>query len=770
MATFEIGRSVLRTEDDRLLRGAGRFVGDINLDEQVMGYILRSPHAHANILGIDCAQAKRAAGVLGVVTAGDIDGKVGDLPCLLPVESRVGHQTIIPPTRALASDRVRYVGQPVAFIVATSESRARDAAEQIGVDYRPRSAVVETKYAATAKAPLVWDDIAENSCFVWDDGNANAAEHAFASAAHRVRIDLRNNRLVVHPMEPRGAIGVYDPISESYTLIATTQGTQFIQSMLAGSVFGIADDRVRVITPDVGGAFGTSLPLYPEQVLVLWAARQFGRPIKWVNDRSQSFLSDTQGRDHVTRAELALDHEGRFLALRATTTANLGASPSTAGPAVPTLACKGMQSGVYRFGAVHVSVRGVLTNTVPVDAYRGAGNPETHYMLERLIDCAAAQSGIDRLDLRRRNMIAAGDIPFATVLGHTYDSGDFGNNMTQAVAAIDLNGLAARREAAAQRGRCRGIGFANHIKPASGAPLGPEGAILRVERDGTITLLSGSQSTGQGHETAFAQMVAQGLGVPLACITVKQGDTEGGAEGHGTSASRSMVVGGTAVHHAVDSLIERGRPAAAEHLEVATEDLEFDDGQYRIAGTDRTVSLFTLAAELEETTDLSGTGSHRPAGPTYPNGCHACEVEVDPETGAVDIVAFAAVDDYGIVINPLLLAGQVHGGVVQGIGQALLEHARFDPDTGQPLTGSLMDYALPRADDVPYVETEWIGTPCPSNPLGVKGGGESGCVGASPAVVNAVVDALSGFGVRHIDMPATPEQVWRAIKAARQRH
>ena len=358
-----------------MLRGAGRFVGDINLDEQVMGYILRSPHAHANIPGIDCAQAKRAAGVLGVVTAGDIDGKVGDLPCLLPVESRVGHQTIIPPTRALASDRVRYVGQPVAFIVATSESRARDAAEQIGVDYRPRSAVVETKYAATAKAPLVWDDIAENSCFVWDDGDANAAEHAFASAAHRVRIDLRNNRLVVHPMEPRGAIGVYDPISESYTLIATTQGTQFIQSMLAGSVFGIADDRVRVITPDVGGAFGTSLPLYPEQVLVLWAARQFGRPIKWVNDRSQSFLSDTQGRDHVTRAELALDHEGRFLALRATTTANLGASPSTAGPAVPTLSGRalaraplggGFPASSFRFARwVHISTLDHVSSRPP---------------------------------------------------------------------------------------------------------------------------------------------------------------------------------------------------------------------------------------------------------------------------------------------------------------------------------------------------------------------------------------------------------------------
>ena len=767
MATFEIGRPVRRIEDDRLLKGNGRFVGDVSLDRQAVAYVLRSPHACADILSIDSSPAEQSAGVLCIVTAADIHAdNVGALPCLLPVESQSGYQTKIPPTEALAGDRVRYVGEPVALIVATSEFQARDAAARIVVDYQPRPAVVETEHAAAPGAPLVWDDIADNCCFVWEDGDADQTEQAFNRATHTASIELRNNRVVVHPMEPRGAIGAYDSENAHYTLIATTQGTQFIQSMLAKSVFHIPHDRIRVVTPDVGGAFGTGLPLYPEQVLVLWAARKLGRPVKWVNDRSQSFLSDTQGRDHVTRAELALDSEGRFLALRVATIANLGAAPSTAGPAVPTLACRGMQSGVYRLDAAHVSVRGVLTHTVPIDAYRGAGNPETHYMLERLIDIAAAKIGIDPLDLRRRNIIDASAIPYTSNLGHTYDSGDFPANMTRAFAAIEADSFAARREAARQRGRYCGIGFANHIKPASGAPFGPEGAIVEVGRNGTITLRSGSQSTGQGHETAFAQMVAQGLSVPLDTITVKQGDTQGGAEGRGTSASRSMVVGGAAVHRAVESLIERAREAAAEHLEVAAADIEFHDGKFRVVGTDRAVDLFTLAKAVGEASDLSGTGSYRPSGPTYPNGCHACEVEVDPETGSVSITAFVAADDYGTVINPLLLGGQVHGGVVQGIGQALLEHARFDPDTGQPLTGSLMDYALPRADDVPFIQTEWHGTPCQSNPLGVKGGGESGCVGASPAVINAIVDALSGLGVRHIDMPATPEQVWRAIQAA----
>ena len=766
MATFDTGRAVRRVEDDRLLRGTGRFVDDLNRANQAIAYVVRSPHAHAEIIGIDAAQASEIPGVVGIFTASDVDADgLGNLPCLLPIEGCNGQLSAEPPARPLAGDRVRYVGEPLALVVAETEVAARDAAELIGIEYRSRGHAVETGSAATA--PLVWDEIPQNTSFVWEHGDADATAHAFDEAAHVARIAAVNNRIVVHPMEPRAGIGEYDSAEDRYTLTTTSQGAGFLQSILADHVFKVPRDRMRIVTPDVGGAFGTSLPLYPEQVLLLWAARLLGRPVKWTNDRSQSFLSDTQGRDHMTRAELAVATDGTFIGLRVAATANMGALLSTAGPAVPTLACKGMHSGVYRIGAAHVSIRGVFTNTAPLDAYRGAGNPEAHYVLERVIDVAAFQLGIDRLELRRRNLITAREIPFTTVLGHTYDAGDFDANMVSAEAAIDAAGLAQRRAVAAIRGRRRGIGYANHIKPASGAPFGPETAIVRINRDGEITLLSGSQASGQGHETAFGQIVADGLGVAIERISVRQGDSHSGAEGHGTSASRSMVVGGTAVTRAVESLVSHARERAAEHLEVVASDLEYVNGEFRIMGTDRVVGLFELVATLDPSDELSGSGSHRPTGPTYPNGCHACEVEVDPETGAVSIVAFVAVDDYGNVINPLLLAGQVHGGVVQGIGQALLEHARYDPETGQLLTGSLMDYALPRADDVPYVDTEWNGTPCPSNLLGVKGGGESGCVGASPAVINAIVDALADLGVRHIDMPATPEQVWRAIQDPR---
>ena len=763
MATF-IGKPIPRTEDDRLLRGQGRFVDDLNLEGQARAFVLRSPHAHAALLGIDTTRALRTPGVLGIFTARDIDrDRLGDLPCLLPVESRDGHPTVNPSASPLARERVRYVGEPVALIVATREVQAREAADLVTVEYRPLPTVADISSAAGPQR--VWDEAPENDGFIWEDGDAEAVEHAFARAAHIVVLELVNNRVVVHSMEPRGALASYEPLSELYTLITTSQGTGFLQAILAERVFRVPRQSIRVVTPDVGGAFGTSLPLYPEQVLAMWAARELNRPVKWCNDRSQSFVSDTQGRDNATRAELALDTDGRFRALRVATSANMGAYLSTAGPAVPTLACRGKQSGVYRFDAIHVTIRGVFTNTVSIDAYRGAGNPETQYMLERLIDVAATQIGIDRMELRRRNMIGATDIPFTTVLGHTYDSGDFRSNVARALAAIEANELPRRRELARRRGCLRGIGIANHIKPASGAPFGPERAVLQVSKSGGITLYSGSQSTGQGHETAFAQMVAQGLSVPPAEIIVMQGDSHGPAEGHGTSASRSMVVGGTAVHRAIEALIERGQRLAAGHFEVSIEDVVFAGGNFRVTGTDLTISIRELATTLADETELSASGSYRPRGPTYPNGCHACEVEVDRETGAVSLIAFVVVDDYGTIINPLLLAGQVHGGVAQGIGQALCEHAQYESVNGQPLTGSLMDYALPRAADIPFIDVEWSGTPCRTNPIGVKGGGESGCVGSSPAVINAIVDALSECGVRHIDMPATPERVWRAIVA-----
>ncbi|MCE2483139.1 MAG: xanthine dehydrogenase family protein molybdopterin-binding subunit [Alphaproteobacteria bacterium] len=761
MATF-VGKPTPRTEDDRLLRGRGRFLDDLNLEDQARAYVVRSPHAHADVLGIDAAPARRCPGVLGIFTAAQLDRDgLGELPCLLPVDGRSGSRTTNPLAGPLARDRVRHVGEPVAFVVATSEVQARDAAELVAVEYRPRPAVGDVP---SADGPhLVWAQTPDNHAFTWEDGDAQAVEHAFARAVHVVVLDVTNNRVVVHPMEPRGALASYEPSRKRHTLITTSQGAGFLQQILAEHVFRVSRESIRVVTPDVGGAFGAGLPLYPEQVLTMWAARELNRPVKWCNDRSQSFVSDTQGRDHATRVELALDVDGRFLALRVATSANMGAYLSTVGPAVPTLACKGMQSGVYRFDAIHVTVRGIFTNTVSVDAYRGAGNPETQHMLERVIDVAAKQVGIDRVELRRRNMVGAADIPFTTVLGHTYDSGDFPTNAMRALAAIDADGLPRRRAVARRRGYLRGIGIANHIKPASGAPFGPESAVLQVSKSGEITLHSGSQSTGQGHETAFAQMVAQGLSVAPTEIIVAQGDSHGPAEGHGTSASRSMVVGGTAVHEAIESLIECGQRLAAEHFEVSTQDIAFEDGRFRVMGTDLALGIRELAAAQEDEAALGGSGSYRPSGPTYPNGCHASEVEIDAETGGVSIVAYVAVDDYGTIVNPLLLAGQVHGGVVQGMGQALCEHARYEGDSGQPLAGSLMDYALPRAADIPAIAVEWTGSPCRTNPLGVKGGGESGCVGAPPAVINAIVDALSEFGVRHIDMPATPERVWRAM-------
>jgi carbon-monoxide dehydrogenase large subunit len=566
----------------------------------------------------------------------------------------------------------------------------------------------------------------------------------------------------------------YDAATDSYTVTTPTQGVFIVQRVLA-EVLNVARERVRVISPDIGGGFGAYFCFYPEHALAAWAARLCGRPIKWTNDRSSAFVSDTQGRDHVTRAALAFDADGRFRAIRVDLIAAMGAFCPNAGPAVPVLAPKAMQTGVYRIAAAYVAATGVFTNTVPVDAYRGAGNPETHYVLERLVDAAARLLGLAPAEIRRRNMVPAADLPYRTALGQTYDSGDFAANLTRALALADAAGFPARRHAAAECGRYRGLGLANHIKPASGSAFGPEAARIRIERDGGVTLLSGSQSMGQGHETAYAQMIASYLGVPFERVQVRQGDTATTAEGHGTSASRSMVVGGTAMRQAMDQIVAKARPTAADLLEAAAADLEFAAGDYRVIGTDRRVAFVDVAAALGRTGPgdgdvaiLEGEGRFRATGPTFPNGCHVCEVEIDPETGAVALIGYWVADDYGRVINPRLLEGQVHGGVAQGIGQALMENVAYDPTSGQLLAGTLMDYALPRAEDIPPLAVLLDDThPCTTNVLGVKGGGESGCVGALPAVVNAILDALAPLGVRHIDMPAAPARVWAAIAAAK---
>lgn len=775
MIKFGAGHSVARKEDFRFLTGRGRYTQDLATDGQAWLHVVRSPHAHAAIRAIDAGCAKTAPGVFAVLTGDDVAREgFAPIPCLLPLTNRAGEKSVTPLYPILARVKVVYAGQPVAAVIATSEDAARSAAEELAIDYEVLPAVADTATASAPGQPVIWDAAPANVCYRWDDGDEAATAAAFARAAHVVKIRVINNRVAVHPMETRAALATFDLPSGVYTVTTPSQGVFMVQKVLA-EVLNVPRERLRVISPDIGGGFGAYFCFYPEHALVAWAARLTHRPVKWANDRSGSFVSDTQGRDQVTSAELAFDADGRFRAIRFELMAAMGAFVPNAGPVVPVLAPKAMQTGVYRMDAAYVAATGVFTNTVPVDAYRGAGNPETHYVLERLVDRAARKLGLAPDEIRRRNMIAASELPFKTVLGQTYDSGDFAANLADALDLGDAAGFEMRRQESAARGRRRGFGLAMHIKPASGSAFGPEAAVIRIERDGGVTLLSGSQSMGQGHETSYAQMIAGYLGVSFEHITVRQGDTATTAEGHGTSASRSMVVGGTAMRQAMDKIVEQARPTAADLLEVAAADLAFADGLYSVVGTDRSVGFATVAAELARATGgetaagplLEGFGQFRATGATFPNGCHACEVEIDPETGALEVLRYAIVDDYGRVINPLLLEGQVHGGVAQGIGQALMENVHYDGASGQLLSGTLMDYALPRAVDLPSFAVKFNERPCATNVLGVKGGGESGCVGALPAVVNAILDALADLGVQHIDMPATPERVWAAIAAAR---
>ncbi len=764
---FGIGQPVRRVEDRRFITGRGCYLDDITRPREAFAYMLRSPHAHARIAALDAAAAAAMPGVAGVFTGADLarDG-IGDIPCVSGVAGAV-----LPPRPALAQERVRHVGDTVAMVVADSLAAARDAAEAIAVTYEVLPAVTDTALALDPAAPKVWD--AGNLCFDWSVGDRAAVERAAAGARHRVSLSLVNNRVVVHSMEPRGAIGEYDPGEDAYTLWSSTQGSHFVRNLLAEAVFRVPENRIRVVTRDVGGGFGMKLFLYPEHVLVLWAAKKLGRPVKWVPERGDSFVTDTQGRDNVTRLDLALDDELRVLALAVEITANMGAYLSNFAPEIPTYSGAVMHSGVYRIPAIHVGVKGVFTHTVPVDAYRGAGRPEAAYALERLLDVAARRLGVAPDELRRRNFIAPAAMSYATPLGLTYDSGEFARNMQDALAAADAAGFAARKAASRARGRYRGLGHATYIEQSGMPP--DEFAELRFDPAGTLTILMGTQSSGQGHHTAYAQLAAERLGLPLDKVRVLQGDTHAIAFGRGTGGSRSLPVGVAALAHAADKLIAKGKKIAAHLLEAAEADIAFADGAFAIAGTDRSVSLEAVAraafapGALPEGIEpgFAESGHFTPPAPTFPNGCHVCEVEVDPETGVIDIVRYLVVDDFGTVVNPLLLAGQVHGGVAQGIGQAMLERVVFDPGSGQLLSGSLTDYALPRADDLPPIEFRYNVVPCRTNPLGLKGAGEAGAIGAPPALVNAVVDALAELGIEHIDMPLRPETVWRRIRDAR---
>jgi carbon-monoxide dehydrogenase large subunit len=774
MAKFGMGQAVRRTEDLRLLTGKGRYTDDISLPRQAYGYVLRSPHAHARIAALDVQAARRAPGVLAVLTAAELAAdRLGTLLCPIPLDTRNGKPMVKPTRPLLQGDFVRYVGDPVAFIVAEALQQARDAAELVEVQYETLPATVSTAGAVEKGAPRVWKEAPGNLCFDWEIGDSKATEAAFAKAKRVIRLDLVNNRVVPSSMETRGALADYDAEADRLTLYTSSQGSHGLRDAFAGEVLNIPPAKLRVVTPDVGGGFGMKIFPYPEQGLVLWAAKRLGRPVKWTSERSEAFVSDIHGRDNVSTAELALDESGKFLAIRVSTIANLGAYLSQYGPYIPTLAGAAMFTAVYGFAAAHVAVQGVFTNTVPIDAYRGAGRPEAAYLVERLVDHAARELGLAPDEIRRRNFIPASAMPYRTALGLRYDTGDFAHVMEEAMRRADWSGFVARRAASDRAGKRRGIGLAYYIEVCGGGE--DEFAHVRFERDGTVSIMVGSMSNGQGHETAFAQLAADRLGIDIARIRVVQGDTELIESGRGTGGSRALPVQGSAVVKTADLVIAKAKRIAAHLLEANELDVEFKEGVFAIAGTDRRLSIDEVAraafdpAKLPKgmSPGLEDKARHKPAAATYPNGCHICEVEVDEGTGAVEVLRYTVVDDFGAVVNPMMLEGQVHGGIAQGLGQALLEHTVYDEESGQLLSGSFMDYDMPRADDLPAIAFHTENIPSTANPLGVKGAGEAGAIGAPPAVINAVVDALAPLGVRHIDMPATPERVWRAIQAAR---
>ncbi len=768
MTKFGVAQSVRRVEDPRLLLGRGRYTDDIKLPGMLHGYVLRSPHAAARIQRMDTGAAAAMPGVRAVYTAADLkaDG-IGTLPCAVALNNRDGSTMPTPPHPALADGAVRHVGDPVAFVVADTLQAARDAAEAVEVDYDVLPAITELARAMDAGAPLVWPDVARNQVFDWEIGDKAKTDALFAQAAHVTRVDVVNNRIVVSSMEARAAIADYDAQAGRWTLYANTQGGWLVKDLIAG-LFASGGDKFRVVTPDVGGGFGMKLFLYAEHVLTCYASRKFGHPVKWAADRGEAFLCDTQGRDNITTGELAIDKDGKFLALRTRNVANMGAYLSNFGPFIPTLAGTGVLASVYGFQAVYANVIGVFTNTVPVDAYRGAGRPESNYLVERLIDTAARELNIDRAEIRRRNMVPPSAMPHATPVGKTYDSGDFRTVLDTALARIDWAGFPARREEAAKRGRRRGLGFSYYLEATGGSDS--ERAEIRFAEGGFVDVLVGTQSTGQGHETAYVQLVSTRLGVDGEKIRIRQGDTDTIPTGGGTGGARSLYSEGQAIYVTTDSVIEKGRRAAADVLEAAAGDISFADGRFTIVGTDRGIDILDLAetqrlkaARGEAAVSLDTAEVAQIAAHTFPNGCHMAEVEIDPETGYVQVVRYQVSDDVGKAVNPMIVRGQVHGGVAQGFGQAVLERTVYDPASGQLLSGSFTDYALPRAADLPDIEVEFLEIPCATNPLGVKGAGEAGAVGSPPAVMNAILDALAQDGVTHLDMPATPETVWQAL-------
>jgi len=758
-AKFGFGGAVRRKEDNALVRGAGRYVADHAPDGALHGVVLRSPHAHARFRVTDVTKASAMPGVALVLTGADT-AELGDLPCQGAIPDT---KVAIPPYPVLARDVVKHVGDAVAFVVADTADRARDAAEAIAIEWEALPHVIGAAAALEPGAPPVWPTFRGNLAFATELGDAKATARAFARAARTVSLTLVNQRLVANYLDTRGVVAEYD--GDRITLTLSSQGSHSVRDVLCADVLEIKPDKMRVVTPDVGGGFGTKLFPYREYALAAFAARRLNRPVKWVADRGEHFLGDAQGRDNVTTAKLALDGDGRFLALDIDLIADMGAYLSCYAPFIPFIGAA-MSPGVYDIAACRVRVRGVFTNTVPVDAYRGAGRPEAAYVIERLVDVAAHEIGMAPDALRRKNFIAA--TPYTTATGKTYDSGDFAGHLARAQEAADWQGFERRLARSRDEGRLRGIGIATYIEACGNN--GPDTARVRLDDDGGVTVFTGTQSTGQGHATAYAQIVADHLGLAPDRVRMIQGDTDLIATGTGTGGSSSIPCGGASVAGAAKKLAARLKDAAADALETAVGDLEIADGAVRVAGTDRSISFADLARRSAGRA-LSADDAFTPTEATYPNGTHLAEVEIDPETGATRILRYLVVDDFGATLNPLLLAGQVHGGTVHGIGQALLENTVYDPDSGQLVSASLMDYALPRADDIPPLIFETRNVPCRTNPLGVKGAGEAGAIGSCPAVMNAVGDALwRAYRVRHVDMPATPERLWAAIAEGRRLH
>ena len=782
-----IGQSVKRVEDRRFVTGHGRYTDDISLPRMTWATLVRSPHAHALIRNVDVSAARSAPGVVAIFVGKDLEAAgVGGLPCGWQVDFKNGDQMKEPPHPVLAVDKVRHVGDPVAIVIAETRVQARDAAELVSVDYEVLDAVVHPVKATAQGAPQLFDDVPGNIPFDWELGDQAATDEALAGADHVTTLDFVNQRLIPNAIEPRSAIGDFDASRDHYTLYTTSQNPHVIRLLLCAFVLGLPEHKVRVVSPDVGGGFGSKIFHYAEEVLAVWCSGQIGRPVKWTADRSESFITDAHGRDHVTKAEMGFDKEGRIVGLRVETHANMGAYLSTFAPCIPTYLYGTLLQGLYTTPAVHVGVTAVFTNTTPVDALRGAGRPEATYLLERLLDTAAHELGEDPAALRLKNFIPPFDgvkeAGYQTQVALVYDSGDYETSLKKALEMAAYDDMRKEQEKARGEGRLVGIGLSTYIEACGIAPSAVVGALgaraglyesagVRVQPTGKVSVFVGSHSHGQGHETTFSQLVADQLGIPMEDVEIIHGDTESVPFGMGTYGSRSLAVGGVAITKSVDKVKEKGARIAAHLLEAAEEDLEYAGGQWTVKGTDRSIGFGDVALTayvphnypegLEP--GLEFTSFYDPANFTFPYGAHIAMVEVDPETGRIDLKRYVACDDVGNVVNPMIVDGQVHGGVTHGVGQALLEGAIYDED-GQLLNGSYMDYAMPRADDLPSFELDRTVTPCPHNPLGVKGAGETGTIGSTPAVVNAVVDALWHLGVRDLEMPLTPQRVWQAMQ------